>query len=81
MALEIARNLANKHWLNKEVFAAREYINFHASNGWFEKFKQRFRLSHRNRTSLEAPLVLNKPFETHLKKYLLRFYDELDSEL
>ena len=57
------------------------YYSFNASNGWFEKFIRRYRLSHRNRTSKEAPLILKKPFENHLKKDIIEFYEGLDNKL
>ena len=80
-AIEIARYLADYHWSKQEVFAAKIYYGFKATNGWFQKWTKRFRLSRRNRTSQEAPLTLTKPFETHMRKKLVDFYYEVDCKL
>ena len=42
---------------------------------------KRYRLSQLNRTSTDLPLKLRKPFENHLKKDIINYYEVLDNKL
>ena len=79
--MEIANDLGRYYWSEGNVFAAKVYFNFKASNGWFDRWLKRFNLSHRSRTSQELPLALKEPFETHMKKDLEEFYENFDNKM
>lgn len=67
-AMEIAKDLGRYYKSKGKVFASKIYFSFSASNGWFDGWLKRYNLSHRSRTSTEAPVTLKEPFETHMKK-------------
>lgn len=79
--MQIAKELGDYYCSKKQIFTAKTFYQFNASNGWFEKWTKRYRLALRNRTSQEAPINLKKPFETSLKIDLERFYIEVDETI
>jgi hypothetical protein len=58
---------------------AQIYKKFKASNGWFERFLKRNKISMRTRTS--APLLLKKSFEKDLEPKLRNFYKTFDKTM